>query len=184
MNTTINRGPAAPTAPGNYAALGASASAIGALSSIGTAYSQASAARSQADFADAMAAINERFTALKAADALRRGEIEAGKVRRGARKTIGRQRAVLGAQGINLAEGTPLEIQEETAALSAADALTIRNNAYREAWGYRTEALTRGASGSMESMGLRFSAGQTLLTGGLAFAREAARGVREYRGGR
>lgn len=177
MDTTITK----PAGGGFGAGAAASMSAISALASIGSAYAQSQAMRAQASFNDKMAAINARFSQLRGDDAIARAEKDVKRRRLEAKKTIGAQRASFGAQGIALDSGTALEAQEETAAFSASDVLTLRNNAWREAWGYKVEAMTGQAHASIESSGTRFAAGQTLLTGGITAARDIAGSAREYR---
>jgi len=182
MDTTINK-PAAGTGGGLSFDQGVAVSmgALSALASIGSAYAQSQAMRAKASFDDKMAEINMRFSDLRGADALARAEKDVRRRRVEAKKTIGSQRASFGAQGIALNDGTALEAQEETAAFAASDVLTIRNNAWREAWGYKVAAFTGQTATMMESSGIRFSAGQTLLTGGINAARDIASAAREYR---
>lgn len=49
---------------------------------------------------------------------------------------IGAQRVSLAAQGIDVNEGTALDIQAGTREMGELDILKILNNASREAWGY------------------------------------------------
>lgn len=46
----------------------------------------------------------------------------------------------LGASGIDMTNGSSLDVRSDSAMMSELDALTIRNNAMREAWGHRHEA--------------------------------------------
>lgn len=154
---------------------------LGAVSGIGTAYAQSQAYRARADFESTMQAVNARFAALKAEDALRRGEKEAQRLQLKGRSLIARQRVAFAAGGLRLDVGTPLEAQEETAAAIATDALTIRNNAWREAWGYRVQSMGLLAQSEMTRQAGRFAEETTLLTGGLQAARDVARGVAVYR---
>lgn len=129
--------------------------------------SQANAERSLGDYQQSIFNINARFSELQGEDAIRRGDKEATKIKRQAKQLIGKQRATLAAQGIELDEGTALAIQEDTAELGAADAMTVRNNAWREAWGYRAQALDLRSQGRLAKLGSRNRAANSLLSGGL-----------------
>lgn len=76
----------------------------------------------------------------QAADATARGEEGASSVTRATRALGGSQRAALAAQGVNIGSGSALDVVESDQRLGALDALTIRNNAAREAWGFQTQA--------------------------------------------
>ncbi|WDY60395.1 virion core protein, T7 gp14 family [Pseudomonas sp. PSKL.D1] len=83
---------------------------------------------------------NAAFADASAADALKRGEFESDQQRLATRAAIGTQRAGFAGNGIDVNSGSAADIQDDTAALGELDALTIKNNAAREAWGYRTQA--------------------------------------------
>ena len=52
----------------------------------------------------------------------------------------GTQRARLSANGIDISEGSAASIQADTDWMGEMDALTIRDNANREAWGYKNQS--------------------------------------------
>lgn len=83
---------------------------------------------------------NASYADRQAQDAIDRGESDASAHDRKVKLLIGQQRAKLGAQGADLSAGSALDIQKDTAGLGAEDVLTIKNNAYREAWGYQSQA--------------------------------------------
>lgn len=53
---------------------------------------------------------------------------------------IGTQRSVQAANGIDVNSGSAAQLQDDTAMIGELDALTIQNNAAREAYGYRIQA--------------------------------------------
>lgn len=136
---------------------------------------QASAQRIQGLYEKQIYETNARLAELQAQDAIRRGEEEAEEYKRRVRQVIGAQRAAFGAQGVDVSFGSPLDIQEETAQLGALDALMIKNNAWREAWGYRVQALDYRRRGELSFLQAKQKSRQTLLTGGL----QAAKSIRE-----
>jgi hypothetical protein len=69
--------------------------------------------------------------------------------------------------GVELSGGSSLDVLVGTAGIGAQDALTIQNNAAREAWGYRTQAgYARQQAKFAMSQGL-FGAASTILTGSM-----------------
>lgn len=93
-------------------------------------------AESQAELLDYNASVAD----LQAQDALDRGVLDEGRYRSQIRGLIGTQRADYAAQGVSVAEGSPADVQADTAFLGELDALTVRQNAMREAWGYQVQA--------------------------------------------
>lgn len=120
---------------------------------------------------------NARIAEIQAQDAVDRGEKAANELKKNTRRLIGAQRAALAAQGIAIDEGDALDIQLETAELGAADAQEIKNNAWREAWGYRVNALDLRGKGSFAELSGKTAARNTLLTGGMNIAKDLAYGA-------
>ncbi len=151
--------------------MGAASSAFLATAALGGAYSSAQAQRAQGEFQRSQYELNARYSELQAKDAERRGTLAANRKRLEGRQVQGAQRAALAAQGLDVNSGTAAIVQGETQTLSELDAITIKNNAFREAWGHRVSAITDRSRGRFASMAGRYGARNTLLTGGLqAFA--------------
>ena len=55
-------------------------------------------------------------------------------------QAVGTQRSVQAANGIDVNSGSAAQLQDDTAMIGELDALTIQNNAAREAFGYRIQA--------------------------------------------
>jgi hypothetical protein len=149
-----------------------------AAAQLGSSAMQADAQRRQGKFQEAMSRINERRATLEAEDAMVRGEKEAGRYQKQVNQVIGQQRSGYAAQGVVVSSGTAAAIQEETAKMGAEDVQTIRNNAFREAMGFKSQAQQYGMSGRMARRAANFSADQTLLAGGLEAARTATQIVK------
>lgn len=139
--------------------------AIAVVSLIGTgvaAYSAYDAGQAQ----KAAAKENARLADEQAVDTRRRGAIEEDRRRELTRRQLGAQRAALGANNVVGSTGTPLGLLGETAEYGELDALTIRNNAAREAFGYRVDAANSRTRGRIASRQGSFGAASTLLGGG------------------
>ena len=132
----------------------------------------ASSAYKQNDLYQASVADNNATIAgYQAADALARGQIAEQKQRTSTAVRKGSQRASFAARGIALDEGSPLNILSDTDYYGELDALTIRDNAAREAWGdnikgsnYTSSADVMRARAAAENPSNAFAS--TLLTAG------------------
>lgn len=109
----------------------------------------------------------------QAHDAIARGAVTEHQLRSAVRSTIGSQRAALAAGGVDLGSGSAADVQADTARMGELDALMIRNNAARQAWGYgveatqdRSKAQYARQGGKTAAAGLRNAAAGTLLTTG------------------
>jgi hypothetical protein len=87
-----------------------------------------------------MAERNAKLETQKGELANRIGAVAEENHRAKVRGMLGTQRAALAANGIDPNSGTALALQDETVAFGETDAMTIRYNAAREAWGYGVNA--------------------------------------------
>lgn len=139
---------------------------------------QQTAAESQADLTDYNAAVAE----LQATDAVERGAIEANRFRQRTRVLIGEQRAGFAAGNIDVGYGSAVDVQADAALLGELDALTIRTNAGREAWGYRVEAedlatradITRKEGGALAAAGRQRQSAHRWAAAGTIFSGSAS----------
>lgn len=138
---------------------------------------QAAGLKAQAGFSSAMDEINAGMSDRAADDAVSRGETAASRARLKGKMVIGSQRAALAASGVDVNTGSAADVQADTAAMSALDAQTIKNNAAREALGYKTQALNFRTRAQMTRLGGDNAAGNTMLTGGMQFANYSAQAL-------
>lgn len=143
--------------------------ATGALAAaqLASGYSQASAIKAEGNYQKSIFDINARFSDAQAKDAINRGEKDVVKLRTQAKKLIGSQRAALAAQGIDIEDGSALDVQEDTADQAEGDVITLRNNAWKEAWGYRVQAFDYRNRGEFAKLSASNRARNTLLTSGI-----------------
>jgi hypothetical protein len=97
---------------------------------------QRRAAEAQAQLAEFNASVAD----LQAKDAVLRGQDEENRFRAGVDQLISEQRVGFAASNVDVGYGSAVDTQADAAFLGELDALTIRTNAGREAWGYRVEA--------------------------------------------
>jgi len=144
--------------------MGAEAAIMG-LSAAGTA-SNATGAFFNAQRQREIASNNAELAERAARDARQRGAVSEREHRRQVRSFIGSQRAALAAQGVDVNDGTAVDLQADSAMLGELDALTIRNNAAMEAFGFQRQASSfRNQGRAAVSEGAQNAAG-TILGGG------------------
>jgi len=160
----------------------AATSVIAAFSQLGLAEAQAEAQKSKGRFLESQANINARFAELQAADVERRGEKAAREHQKKVRQLVGSQRAALAAQGVTVDVGTAQDIQTEAAEIGALDVMTIKNNAYRQAFGFKQQAVQDRFQGELARQTSQFQAGQTLISGGLQAATTITQGIGSFAG--
>lgn len=114
----------------------------------------------------AMADAQSKYNKWQAQDALARGVEEADARRTAVRMLLGTQRAAFGANGVVGNTGSALLTQLDTAYQGELDMMRVRNNAAREAFGYKTESRLSRTRGSMARSAGRYGAMGTILTGG------------------
>lgn len=103
-------------------------------------YQQAQAQKAEARYDAAVAQNNAKVADNQANTELQIGNIEEEQQRRKVRQMLGAQRVALAANNVELSSGSALDLQTETAGFGEEDALTIRANAARRAWGYQVDA--------------------------------------------
>lgn len=106
---------------------------------------------------------NRRFAEMEAQDVLARSNEDVAAYQRELRQVTGQQRVALGAQGIDVTQGTATEIARQTAAIGEMDVATIRRNAQRQAWGIRTQADINYRAGMAQAQATGMQAAGTLL---------------------
>lgn len=153
-----------------------STSLIGGASSLANGISQSGAYREQGKFASQMGQMNASFANLQAQQATQNGELMAEREGTKAQALIGAQKASYAAQGVSVNSGSAASAQADMAGMSAIDQLMIRNNAAREAWGYKVSALSDTTQGKFAALAGKTNANSTMLTGGLGFLTGAVKG--------
>lgn len=124
--------------------LGLASGFLGGISNIFTSLNQASYQKSIAKY-------NQRVANIQADQAIKIGNEQEQAYRQQVKQLIGQQRLSYAAQGVVVDQGTAATVQEQTAKIGEIDALTIRNNAALQAWGYKAQAVQSSAAGSMAS---------------------------------
>lgn len=143
--------------------------AAGVISLIGTGISAASAYQQGQD-ASAIARNNAILANQQADETLRQGVDAQNQYRTRMRQFMARQRALAAGNNVQNA-GSPLALQEDTAALGEADIANIRNQAALDAWGLKVGAQQSLQKGSAAQKTANLSAfGDLLKAGGQGYS--------------
>ncbi len=141
---------------------------VGAAGAIQEGQAQAGAARynAQVDLANASQARQNATIAGQA------GEAQAGLESLRGKAQMGDIRATQGASGIDINSGSAKDVQMSASNINRLDAMTIRSNAVKEAYGYQTQALGHEAESLLKGYeakaaikGSKVKAASTFLSG-------------------
>lgn len=123
---------------------------MGTWSTIGTVassafsvYNAVNQANSQADMANYNAAVarnNATMAEYQAQDAISRGKTAQEEHSRKVANLVGTQRNSMASRGLDISDGTPLDIMSDTELLGSIDEKTIGLNADKEAWSARVQS--------------------------------------------
>jgi hypothetical protein len=148
--------------------------AAGGLLTIGTAvlqgvqgYRQSKAEKQQGLYESDIMESNARMANMQADDATYRGEQKALEIRKKGKIIIGKQRAAMAAQGLDIEADDALAIQQETAENVALDSEQTKRNAWMENWGYRVQSQDYKNKARFADITGRQRSRATILTTGL-----------------
>lgn len=164
---------------GGFAAMG--------VMSAGNAYAQGQSAKTQVDFAASQYRVNQTIATEEGSIAKSEGDIQASHMAREGNAEVAKQRVAAAATGANVNAGSALELQSDTKWQSTQNQITIKNNAWRQAWGYQVQANDYGTQAQMSGLAGSNAMTQSLLTGGMnaiGYGTQAYGAYRKYNGGR
>lgn len=136
--TAATTAPAANPALAQLSVLGG---VTGAISSTLSAFYSGAMQKQQLKHSAVMSEINARISEMGAQSALLQGKSEVAKLTAQAGQLKSRQKVSLAANGVDLGVGSAAEVQASTDLMKEIDADTIKANALRTAWGYRTQSM-------------------------------------------
>lgn len=159
----------------SLAVVAVSLQAAGMVSGGISAYYGARSQKSGLQFQSEMGEINARLSDLSAKQALVQGEREEQKVRMASGQVKAGQRVALAANGIDMTSATAQAQLTTTDVLGEIDAMTVKENAIRSAWGYRTQATNARTEAMVQrSMADGISAGRVAFSSLLGSAGQVA----------
>lgn len=146
------------------AGVGLGAQAAGGVAAAYGAYSKSKAEKTAYTMQAQVADNNKKYAGWQAEDALRRGQKATVAQQLKTRQLKGAQIARMAENGIDLGEGSALNILTDTDYMGAIDANTITDNAAKEAWFYRAQSQNYGSNADL----LRYRANSENSTGAAA----------------
>ncbi len=119
---------------------------VGAMGAIQSSQAAASAAKYNAAVAEQNAAIQKRNASM----AIQAGEQRVAMEGLKTKAKVGGIMATQGAQGVDVMSGSALDVRSSAADLGELDALTVRSNAVKEAYGYEVNAMNDKAQAALD----------------------------------
>jgi hypothetical protein len=129
-------------------------------------YVAVDSADKQGKYTAGVAQTNKTNAEYQAADATRRGELMAIQAKKHAAQIQGAQRAGYAAKGLDLTEGTPGDVIDQTSFFGNEDVKTARYNGQVEGWAKKSQAAGFGAAADAAMFNSQMSQTGSLLTGG------------------
>lgn len=111
-----------------------------AISSAGGGMLQRYGSFRQAQNKQRAAEFNADMLDLQASDAISRGQLDAQRVRQRGKSILGTQRSGYASQGVDVSSGTAALLADQTGQLAEQDAIRVKLDAMRQAWGLKSQA--------------------------------------------
>ena len=137
------------------------------------AYQGGQNAQAQANYSARVAEENAKNAEIQAKDAESRGADSASEARQNWMRANATARANAASAGLIETGGTIGQLQDQNTEIGEANVLTIRDNANKEAWGYRVQSSSYVNQAAADKMSGKVSAQNGLLTGIGTFAQGA-----------
>lgn len=144
--------------------------------------SQAQLYQAQGQYAEKIGEINARFAEMEAKEVVEAGGREASEHGKTINQMVGKQRAAFAGGNIKVGSGTALAIQQQTLEMGYAEQREIRNNAWRKAFGLKTEAFNQRMAGSAAKIKASQEATGTLIGGAINFSKDSLKSYRDNYG--
>jgi hypothetical protein len=141
---------------------------------------QGKAEKRRWEYQAAVSRNNQKVAEWNAQDAIDRGEIAEKQHRLKVSQIQGKQRSALAASGVEVDSGSSLDVLQDTEYFGEMDALTIRNNAQREAYKYKVNAQNQMAQSGLYSMQGRDALSASKMNATSTLVSGAAKGYGQY----
>lgn len=141
--------------------------AVSSLSSLATGYSQSKAIKARGAYEEGVANTNAAMAELAGEETLSAGDVSASRKNLETKQKVAQVKAEQGASGVDVSSGSSAAVRAGLNLVGATDEMTIRDNARRTAFGYKTQAVNDRFQGKFARMTAKSEANQSLLSGGL-----------------
>lgn len=146
------------------------ANAAQGINSAGSAYNNAQAVKAQGEYQKMIYDINASEAEKQAVQAIEAGDLAVAKEHQKNRAIISSQRAAAAASGTDVNSEAALDARREAETIGAANEMTISTNAWREAMGYKSQAINLKSQGKFTSLAAQNTARNTMVSGGIEAA--------------
>lgn len=123
---------------------------------------------------------NAKIAGYNAQLATESGEIEASNQGLKTRAQIGEQKAAQGASGVDVNSGSAVDVRVASDILGMTDALTIKSNAAKQAYGFLTQQTSLLAEAQQDRTAGKIGAFSSLISGAASVTGEWARYNSQY----
>lgn len=141
---------AATAAAPSVGTIATAASAVGGVVGAVGAYQQSQAASNAAKYNAQVSTQNATLAQRNASISAQSGEAQVGMQQQKTRATLGAIKANQAASGLDVNSGSAVDVRSSASELGELDALTVRSNAMREAFGYRTQSTNYKAQSTLD----------------------------------
>jgi len=142
---------------------------VGAAVSAGGSYMQSKAQKDALGYQEKEAEMNAQLQGQMAEDAIARGNRDAQDHMQKAAIMKSSQRAAIAANGIDVSQGSPASILDDTDYMAKVDVGRIKGNARREAWGYKVGQTNASNTALMlDAQGDNINPGMNALMSGVS----------------
>lgn len=150
---------------------------VSAAAGVAGGVAQAGAYRAQGSAENRLANVNAGYSDWQARDAIERGNLDASRAASGKEAMASTLRASMGASGVDVNSGSAAAATSDLYLMGQLDALTVQNNATREAMGYRVQGINERTRGRMAMIGAKNAAGQSIAQAGMNAGRDLIHGA-------
>lgn len=150
------------------------------MAQVAASRAQARGIQQQGDYSAGIDEQNAGLADRAAQDAIERGALAENRTRQGTRRAISSQRAALAASGVDINDGSAADLQGDTAYNGELDAITQRNNARREAFGYQVEAVNMRQRAALTRQATANAASSARMAGYSTLLTAAGQGLEQY----
>lgn len=150
--------------------MAAASSMMMSATALAGAYSQSESIKAKGDYQRQMADSKAKVLEFQAKDAQDRGNQSYLEQIKKTNQIEASQKAAQAGSGADIGSGSLAMERSTTRLMGETDAVTIKNNAWREAYGYQVAAINTRSEGQFAALAARSEANDTLLTGGLKAA--------------
>lgn len=126
---------------------------------------QSQAIQARSEYEAGQLELNAQLSEIMAKDAIERGDEQLRDFSTIVNRVIGQQRVGFAGQNVDVSSGSAREAKEDAERIAFDTSVRLRNNAWREAWGYNVRSENLRSQANLARIAGDFNANQTLLSG-------------------